>query len=179
MKAQYVREAGWRPLLLTVVVIAMIAPTTRAAWHWWEWPNKDVVFQGFGSYDQVRLGQWVAKTPNVTITFTEDEDDRAIQVLIHVPRIGLTAEQEQQRIDEDMKGLLTNILPHWDGAYDSLRSLWRHYEANKQPLPLYFNQFEITYTSTQKQRTVLFESRKGFDFRRRKSEVTRRRTGEE
>lgn len=176
MKTQLVRGKGWRRLLLVVATMAIGDSGARAGWHWYDWPTKEVIFQGFGSPDQVRLGQWVAKTPNVTITFAED--DEAIHVLVHVPRIGLTAEDEQKRIDEDMTALLTNILPYWDGAYESIRQLWRHYEADKRPLPIYFNQFEITYTSTQNQRTMQLERRRGFNFNKRKSEVTRRRTGQ-
>jgi len=174
MKAQINRGKRWRQLLLLLAAMAITGSGARAGWRWYDWPTKEVVFHGFGSPDQVRLGQWVAKTPNVTITFTED--DEVIQVLVHVPRIALTAEAEQKRIDEDMKALLTNILPYWDGAYESIRQLWGHYEADKKPLPIYFNQFEITYTSTQKQRTVQFERRKNFNFNKRKSEVAGRRT---
>jgi len=176
MKAQLVSGRGWRKLLLAAAVMVTAVSGARAGWHWYDWPTKDVIFQGFGSVDQVRLGQWVAKTPNVTITFSED--DEAIQILVHVPRIELTAKEEQKRIDEDMRTLLTNIMPYWDGAYESICQLWQHYETDKMRLPIYFNQFEIIYTSTQKQRTVQLERRKDFNFSKRKSEVAARRTGQ-
>ncbi len=155
-----------------LLLICFVGCAASADWKWYQWPPKELVFHGLGIYGERYPGRWVCKTPNVSITYSEEQ---TISVLITLPRVTHTADDQLKRIDEDCTTLLTNLFPYWDGAYQSIVQLWTHYESDKKMLPVHFNQFTIKYTSNQAQRTLTIEPRKEFSFKKRYLEFMARK----
>jgi len=155
------------------LLLCLLSAQCLAGWKWYEWPTKEVVFFEVGAPAQATPGRWSVKTPAVTVTYSE----YGISVVITRPRVNTKTKEHQEIIDRTCETLFTNVFPYWDGAYESMIQLWEHYEQDKKPLPIAFNQFKIEYTSNERQRTVTISPREEFSFNKRRKEIARRRSG--
>ncbi|OGV66851.1 MAG: hypothetical protein A3K18_30390 [Lentisphaerae bacterium RIFOXYA12_64_32] len=152
-----------------VCVIFLLIPFC-SGWEWYEWPTKAVVFYGLGSPAQLKLGTWTAKTPNVTVEYSETH----MTLVANVPTVGTRAEEQTERMHKDCELFFTNIIPYWDGAYPAIRSAWDQYEKTNQAIPIPHNQYLITYTANKNTRYVRITPRAQFNIVRRNAEVGKR-----
>jgi hypothetical protein len=83
-------------------------------------------------------------------------------------------EEQTERMHKDCETFFTNILPHWDGAYPTIRSAWEQYEKTRVAFPIPCNQYLITYTANKATRYVRIVPRAQFNVVRRSVEVDKR-----